>query len=331
MRQDSPTKRYAEVDILKALGIAAVVLTHALRDPWNPNVSPGELWIGKITRFGVPGFLACSGFLYASSAGVSVSMTLRRVKRIAIPYLLASLGAQIWWLSQDRVFESAAFVRELALAASFGQYYYVLVIFSLVLVTPLFAVLPRAVLGVLTFFLFCSQGWLESGGLMGLNWFWQTRNPLLWYAYFLLGWLIRLNYEGIHDTLVGRRAESAIASGIAVGLCVAAMSFSDSILVVRIARWLNIYAVIALSFALTCGRADTGALVRLVSDASYSVYLFHLFFLVALRPHVRPVFGELDLPVIGIHWSVALLGSLAIVLLSRALLGRDRSRTIIGA
>ena len=48
--------RLFEVDLVKAVCIAVVVLIHSTRSFWDPSVSRGELRISELTRFAVPGF-----------------------------------------------------------------------------------------------------------------------------------------------------------------------------------------------------------------------------------------------------------------------------------
>ncbi|MFL2935227.1 MAG: acyltransferase family protein, partial [Myxococcota bacterium] len=90
--------RKLEVDLLKALGILAVVVIHSLRDFWNPDFTASELWIGQLMRFGVPAFLAVSGFLYAVPQATWSSVG-PRLRRILLPYLFASsiaIALSLW-------------------------------------------------------------------------------------------------------------------------------------------------------------------------------------------------------------------------------------------
>jgi peptidoglycan/LPS O-acetylase OafA/YrhL len=89
-------QRYAELDAIKSIGILVVILIHSMRAPWNPSASEAEVWIGAVTRFAVPGFLAVSGCLYAGSRSVAAALTRVRLRRILVPYALASLAAQIF-------------------------------------------------------------------------------------------------------------------------------------------------------------------------------------------------------------------------------------------
>ena len=160
------TERFVEIDALKTAGIATVVLIHCVRTPWDPLISPLEIWLGHLTRFGVPTFLFASGFLYATSERVSARLTLRRLRRILLPYLIVSLAAQAWWSLLQLPTEVRAFWPDLAFGASMGPFYYVFVIAGLVVVTPLFARLPSVALTALTVVMLAAQ-WYVDGATNG--------------------------------------------------------------------------------------------------------------------------------------------------------------------
>jgi fucose 4-O-acetylase-like acetyltransferase len=80
------SQRFHEVDLLKAVGILTVVLIHSLRSPWEPSISPLELWLGNVTRFAVPGFLVASGYLYATTAPIGWALTRRRLRSRSGPW-----------------------------------------------------------------------------------------------------------------------------------------------------------------------------------------------------------------------------------------------------
>jgi peptidoglycan/LPS O-acetylase OafA/YrhL len=324
------TRRYLEVDVLKATGIVAVVLIHSLRNYWDPSISPLELWLSKTTRFAVPAFLACSGFLYASTARVPCAATLRRLRRILIPYLIVSIAAQIWHFAHGQGPLSGSLLRDFLFGSSFGPYYYVFVIFCLVLVTPLIAMLPRFALVTLLALLIFAQGFLESGSGPSMTFFWSLRNPLLWWGYFVLGWVVRLNYDPLNRWIAARRLGSAAVLVLAVVICVGIANSEGPRLVVRSAAWLNIHAILALLFVLTCGRPGSPAPVRILGDATYAIYLLHLFFVYAVLGYVTPAYREFDLAALALPWAAGLVGALAVVGVMRALLG-PRARDVIGA
>ena len=49
-----------------------------------------------------------------------------------------------------------------------------------------------------------------ASGLL-LPFFWHLRNPLLWWAYFAVGWLVRTHYDAVRGWLVPRRGAAVLA------------------------------------------------------------------------------------------------------------------------
>ncbi|MCH7868980.1 MAG: acyltransferase [Myxococcales bacterium] len=322
--------RFSEVDHIKAVGILAVILVHSVRDPWNPEISTPEIWIGIVTRFAVPGFLLASGFLYATTVRIPTKTVLRRLRRLLVPYLLASLLAQLWWIGQGQAHDFPTVVKELLLGSSFGPYYYVFVHFWLVLFVALFAILPRRVLWGLTAVMLLAQIVVQGRLALRFPLFWQLRGPLFWWAYFLIGFMLRLYYEPVRRLLTKHHGVfCALAAAIAM-VCVAVAFNQPYSQLGRTATWLYNYAIIALLFGATCGRGEPRWSVRLLADASFAIYLLHIFFVYAAAGLFQPAKDEFDLVVIGGYWCAGLFGSLSVVGLVRTALG-PRSRDVIGA
>jgi peptidoglycan/LPS O-acetylase OafA/YrhL len=99
---------------------------------------------------------------------------------------------------------------------------------------------------------------------------------------------------------------------------------------VRAAMWLDTYAIIGLVLVSTCGRAEPGRAVRVLADATFAIYLFHLFFIHAAELFILPARHEFDLVAVATYWCAGLFGALGLVALARAVLGA-RSRDVIGA
>jgi len=332
-RASEPTgglTRFVEIDFLKATGIVAVLLIHSLRAPWDPRISSTELWLGIVTRFAVPGFLFCSGFLYATTNRIRMQTVFRRLRRVLVPYLICSAAAQIWWFTIGQGHALDVILLEMTLGSSFGPFYYVFVHFFLVLFAPLFALLPGTALAGLTAAMILCQGWLESSTTLSLPIFWHIRNPLLWWGYFLLGWTIRLHHDTVRSWITARREALIAAMTAAVLVCTWFASLDDRSEWVRAAMWLDIHAIIALIFVSTCGRRTAPAPILVLSDATFAIYLLHLFFVYAAERWIQPAVNEFDILVIAAYWSAGLLGSLAVITMARSLLG-PRSRDIIGA
>ncbi len=322
------SRRYVEIDVLKVVAITTVVLIHGVRPPWHPELSALEIWLGRITRFAVPAFLFASGFLYATRDAVAGATTRRRLRRVLVPYLLASLAAQAWWHLRGQASPSGSLALDLLLGSSFGPYYYVFVAALLIALTPLIPRLPRRALPALTFGLVVAQWVVDPAALWPLPFYWHLRNPLLWWAYFAVGWLVRLHYEAVAHWLCARRGPLAAALAAAVAALTVASGLSGPPLLVRSAVWLEVWAILALCFTLSCGARHSPPSLRWLSDASYAVYLLHLFFLYAAQIRFPPDRG--DAGSILLPWGAGLAGSLALIAALQRLLGR-RSRALIGA
>ncbi len=326
------TRRVPEIDALKAAGVVTIVLIHSMRSPWDAGVSSLELWLGHLTRFGVPAFLFASGFLYATRDPVPLSAVFRRLRRILVPYLLASALALLWKSHQGLPFQTGSPWLDVLLGASFGLYYYVFVITLLVLLTPLFARLPESLLIGFTGAMLAAQWGVDAATLMPTSLFKLMRNPLMWWAYFLLGWLFRLRGDVLRAQLVQRRA-GAVGILIAAILVLSILSGLEGAaprLLVRSAAWLDIYAILGLILALSVGRENPPRWLRAASDSTFAIYLFHYFFVLALRPLFPAAAGSFALLPVLLPWIAGLLGPMAIVRAARALLG-DRARDVIGA
>jgi peptidoglycan/LPS O-acetylase OafA/YrhL len=326
-----PARRFPEIDAIKAAGIVTIVLIHALRSPWEPGVSELERWLGHVTRFGVPGFLFASGFLYAG-APADLATTRRRLRRILVPYLIASVLAQLWRARSGLPYEGGTLIADLVLASSFGPYYYVYVIALLVALTPLVARLPLPLLYALTGALVASQWFVDAATVALLPLYWHLRSPLLWWGYFALGWVARLHEPQLRAFVAPRRGALLLGLGAAVlGLtAVSSLEGEWPRTLVRSAMWLDVYAILALLAVAASGVAALPRPLRALSDATYAIYLYHVFFVLAVQRLVPGPPDEAAWGAIGLPWLAGLAGSLAVVWLGQRLLGA-RSRDWLGA
>jgi surface polysaccharide O-acyltransferase-like enzyme len=325
----TPGRRSFEVDLLKSIGIVTVVLIHSMRDPWDPAVSQIELLLGQLTRFAVPSFFLASGFLYATSDPVPARRTFARMRRLLPPYLIASCLAQLWWVGQGTPHPPATVLRDFLIGNSFAIYYYVFVIFVLALLAPLLARLPHAALLAFTGVLLVSQGAAEMGAV-ALPWDWHMRSPFTWWAYFCLGWLARLHEGQIRSSLRSRRALMAGILAVTLAAVSIAVVTGVEMPARRALSWLNLLMTLVFLFALGAGRDASPRWARFLSDATYPVYLLHLFFIYATRLWLAADPQHTDLAFVLLPWIAGLVGSFAVVMLGRLVL-RDRSRFWIGA
>ena len=325
----SAEQRFVEIDALKTAGIVTVVLIHCLRTPWDPLISPLEVWLGHLTRFGVPAFLFASGFLYATNEPVSARLTLRRLRRILLPYLIVSLAAQLWWSLLELPTEVRNFWPDLAFGSSMGPFYYVFVIAGLVVVTPLFARLPSAARIALTVAMLAAQWYVDAAVGVDMPLYWHLRSPLLWWAYFLVGWQVRLHRLAVSNWLAHRSYWLAPVLLIAIWVLAVQSSAPGPLLGVRTAAWLNVYAILLLVYSVASGRADTTGALRYLSDATYAIFLLHVFFVSGVEllvPH-RPLVSEFA--PIALRWLAGFAGPIILLTAARASLG-ERSRDVIG-
>jgi surface polysaccharide O-acyltransferase-like enzyme len=309
-------------------GIVTIVLIHALPPPWDPGASPWVRWLHQVTRFGVPGFLLASGFLYAAGPS-DLAVAGRRLRRILVPYLVASLLAQLWHLAHASASPTGNVWKDLLFASSFGPYYYVFVIAPLVALSPAFARLPRPALLAAAAALLAAQWAVEAAEVWRLDFYWHLRNPLLWWAYFAIGWCLRAEHARLSAWLAPRRAGAvaALAAAVAALTWLASDAAGMPRTAARTASWLDVYAILAL-VAAAAGFFARSRGLRALSDATYAVYLYHLFFLYAAQEALGALArgpGAVLLP-----FAAGLLGSLALVALARRILG-PRARDWLGA
>lgn len=325
-------RRYPEIDAIKVAGIVTIVLIHSLRPPWHPGISELERWLGHLTRFGVPGFLFASGFLYAAAPPDFVT-TRRRLLRILVPYLIASGLAQLWRLHTGAPSEAGGVLLDLLLGASVGPYYYVFVIAILVALCPWIARMPLPLLYAATGALVASQWFVDAGSMGGfMPLFWHLRSPLLWWSYFALGWVARLHEPQLRSWLAPRRRLLLVVIGVGVIALSWLGSLADVLprMLLRSAVWLDVYAIVAFIALAANGVRALPRPLRALSDATYTIYLYHMFFVTAVQQRVVAPPGVASATAIGLPWLAGLAGGLAVVWLGQRLLGA-RSREWVGA
>lgn len=327
--------RYSEIDAIKAIGILGVVLIHSVPTTWQEWQTPGERWLLAVTRFAVPSFLLASGFLYAARRKVPSDVTVRRLRRVLLPYLVASAVAQSrrFLLGGPMSLDTVAY--DLLTGSSLNVYYYVFVLFWLILLVPLLARLPeRLLLLALPLLMGCQVA--DELGTFDLSTAWAWRNPLRWAAYFLLGWLLRLHYPTWSQwvRVSGRWLGATLAALVAAAWI--AMAVLDPSLA-GLAAWFHTYAMIGCIVVLVSRAQGRSPTLEWLSNASYPIYLYHLYFiwmaaeiLPARIPAEAFPGGGGVWALVASRWVAGIAGSLAVVAMTRWCAG-SRSRKWLGA
>lgn len=310
------------------MGILAVVAIHCLRPFFHPEISRGEVWLAALLQFAVPGFFLASGLLSATREPVPWALTRARLLRLLVPYLIASAAAQAFraYFGGEPL-ATRSMLADFLLGSSFGPYYYVVHAVLFVLVTPGLARLgPRALAGVSLAALLAQ--WI-SWGVPDLRWV-AIHNPLHWFAFFLAGWWLRLAEPALGPALVTRRR--LLVAGSAAGLALLSphtLLGSPPVLAGSLQWWIVAFTL-SLLFGSGFARQTRSRVVRFLSDASYTIYLAHLFFVLPVQRLRLPAPDVFDPVAIGAPFVAGLLGPLVLVVAARALLGA-RSRTWIGS
>jgi surface polysaccharide O-acyltransferase-like enzyme len=324
-------QRFSEVDWIKAVGILVVVGIHSLRPVWNPDASPQERWLLHASVFAVPGFVLASGVLHAAREPIPWPVTRRRIARLLVPYLVASAGAEVVGTIQRAGLPTPGrLALDLLLGEAFGIYYYVPLMLLFVALAPLLARLPfRAcivLLGVALATELVYAGPLAESAPVR----WLVRNPLRWWGYYLLGWVLGLLHARASAWIAERRLALGAAAGLGFASAAWALARPPAPESLHLVVWLGAHAALALLVVLSIGRASVPAPVRALSERTYPIYLFHYFF-------VLPVLAALPAPAktfapgrAAAAWVAGLAGALAVTALGRAVLG-PRSRLWLGA
>lgn len=329
-----PAGRYPEIDVLKAAAILAVITIHSVRPFWLPDVSELEKLVLLATRFGVPAFLAASGFLYYSAAPIPFATIRRRLRRVVVPYCFVSIAALAYGAFYPARLTSDSLVAGLLLGAFFGPYYYVFLLVGFIFSTWVLSRLSTAVVtwlsmvALATVFVWESriaEMWRPFANL------WEVRNPLLWAGWWLLGWSAAAHRRTVSVSIARHR--TAIAGGWIVYTLAWALGLGSSVLTGRPAR----ASVVLLILATIIGLVAVGSSLRAtprwlaqLSDWTYSLYLLHPFCIYFVQDTVAPALGWSPAVWVPLSAVAGFAGSLAVTMAGRRLLGAW-SRDIIGA
>jgi surface polysaccharide O-acyltransferase-like enzyme len=169
--KNSPLDRFIELDVVRAVALAAVVVIHAGAWLASPDTSPSAGLLpalSGISRFCVPAFLLSSGFLlrqrYAVRPFSARTFLFGRLQRIGVPWLFSVLTFGLLAHFNGQATDGKAAWQWLVSGA--GHLYFLVLIAEFYLV---FSVLPRdkpalAKLVIGAFVLQLTLGWLHTYG-----------------------------------------------------------------------------------------------------------------------------------------------------------------------
>jgi peptidoglycan/LPS O-acetylase OafA/YrhL len=325
----APSTHWPELDLLKAVAILAVVLIHVKRSWLEGRPSSLELALDPLLRFAVPAFLFASGALgaaHAERAGFLAS----RLRRLLPPYALATVAAWAFLAARGEAPTLRDAALDLVTASALGPYYYVFVLATLLAAAPLLRRLGRGGVLALLAPLLVAQWWSETLAL-GLSFFWHLRNPLLWAAYFVAGWGYASLREPLRRGLAGRPAAAlaALPWALLAGWMVAAGVITDP---GPTRVWLLIWAALGLLLALGLGLGLDRKVgwARPLSDASYTIYLWHPFAVYPIRDALLPGPEVLSWSFLLLPWLAGVVLPLGLLVVVRRVAGRAAARTWIG-
>ena len=312
--------RVPVIDLLKASAIITVVWIHATADPLNTAaLQPSMI----LVNWAVPAFFFASGYLRYTTVPVGAATLGRWLVRLLVPYVIATVLA-VFYRRHVLHQNTLDLGTNLLLGIAWPVYYFVPMLAGAYLLAALLSRAPRAALPL---FLLIAPvvplGLDPFPRLWGL--LWLFRSPFMWWGYFLLGWLA----AGAEPRLA--RVPATTRQRVAIG---AALVFAAILAVCFLpGSWRGLvwppivaanYAFLVSAF-LVLHDVRERPLARWLSDASYPIYLYHFFFTSACRGDLVSL-GAWSKPA---AFAAGLLGSLAIVIAGRRLLGR-RARLLLG-
>lgn len=322
------TTRLPALDYIKAAAIIAVTLTHAVPGFFDDGATAVAFFASALTGFQVPAFLVVSGFLSRAETPLGWRQVAERLGRILPPYFVAT--AVVWMLGLVIFPTPRKFVFKIVTGAAFGHFYFVPVLAFCFVLLPILSRLtgPRLILTVVTLAGLAEAMWMEPGWRLTEMLFWQIRDPALQFhvGYFVLGLIASRYRGGLARAFVRYAPPLAIAAGVGI-LGFVWFAWAQPLAAGHpLARTAYTLAVIAFITALTPDRPAPAA-VRFLSDATLTIYLYHWFAYVAVKPFLPPLALGLRMLVLS---SVGLGFATLVVIAGRRLLG-NRSHLLLGA
>lgn len=340
--------RFDAADYIKALAILAVVAQHTHRFRWFLPAGETESFLrGYLLCFHVPSFLLVSGFLYASERVIEWSEVRRRLARVLVPYVIASLLAQQLGLARQDGRVLALY--QLASGSALGIYYFVPILVSFILLSrplsrcgttalALWFALSLAYVALIGWFPILHPSaaygaFVRRIPFLGLSepaWtaasFFEMRNPLHMAAFFLAGWLVRL-VQLRRPGLASRCRAFILAPALAALAACAWYLTAPRPELFTVYRFLYTLGIAGLCVVLAAHRPP-GRAVLFLAGTTFTIYLFHHFFQIPLS---RVADDWSPLARVPFLFAGGLSGGVAVAWLARRALGETNARRWLGA
>jgi fucose 4-O-acetylase-like acetyltransferase len=318
--------RLSSVDYAKALAIVAVIVTHSGLPFWAPTWTPTDRLVSAILpSFHVPTFIAIAGFLYARSQPMTTAELLARLQRLLPAYVVASILATILGLANASTLTE--FLIQLATGSGFGIYYFVFVLTACTVIG--WGLSQWRPLLYVAFGLSLLQGiatTLQPSLSPPESFAWEMRNPVHMLGYFLGGWIARLHWASV-SAILTKHGWGILTGGIGlVALYITRRLADPPIAELGLLRALYTIGVLAVAFELT-ENSEPPAIVRYLSMNSYTLFLYHNFFQIALRPYTGDLQPLVRIAVLAV---AGLTGGLIVCAVGRRVFGRH-ARLVLGA
>lgn len=347
------SKRWIEIDGLKAIGIVTVVLIHSIQYQLLSE-TPLEKFLGTLTRFAVPSFFFIFGFLFNKSSRSIKELVHKLVLRLIPPYLIAStlmlyLRWTFPWIESTPLQLSLLEILKIFFFGSaLGIYYFLFVLLYLSLLGLLLRKLKDA--WIIAFFFFSVGAILafyyHPYGLPTSEthfFFVLFRHPALHLWPFLLGWIFSKKIvhddSWIHGFVTKKQPLLLTCIMIFDGITLCyILKFQDPAIQKTLFQYFTIQqSLLQLhSFWMLLILWKIGSCWKLIERAitwvslrSYSIFLFHLPLIRMMQRLLEPIHGKAPLLWIFSSCSIGLIITMILVWLGNRVLGRH-SKWVIG-
>lgn len=340
-------------DALRGVAIISVVAIHSVNQGYKWRGAAEGAWnfwysilLRQTLNFAVPLFIFISGWFLAKKVTEDFSFDRDvpgRIRRVALPYLFWSVAIMTVEGVTRKSFDVGDFFLSLLMGTAQGPYYFIILIIELYLLSPLlfridskrwglFAAIGvnAAALAVVT---------LARLEMKEVPFSWYALPALCWVGYFQFGIYLARREKAV-ASLGSRKVLllclAALALTLSWGEAFWALSARDDVSwaasAVKLSSFAYSLAAISLLMSLkSSGGKAVGYLARL-GDCSFGIFLIHAVYI----KHAKALFRKATFvnsiqPLAhAITISLALLFSVATILLARKLLSRKFNRNWLG-